>query len=548
MTSGSKLDVARRFLCTAGARHHPRGGGAVRTAKRSVVVAAAASLAGLAAPYSVQPQTLAPTSPTVACPNPVSQDLVMPPEIVSSGGILSGTITLTEEHQRMPTSVTTPGGATVTCAPQLVRIFRSDGPQPPPAQPPAANLPDPIPGPTLRARVGELVQLAFVNKIDPNRFDQNIGIDACMEVGEGGSNYPGSFDTFPNCLHASSTANIHYHGTHTSPNSTADNVFVQVRPLPRDNQGNLTTSPADAMVGFDQFFRDCAEQLKNPLNSWPTRWSDLPKAWVDKQTELLMAYQQENPSQPLWDLDKKALNDGWPQYYIGAVPYCFALPAYTAHTWPPPPNSTSPIMGQSPGTHWYHAHKHGSTAINVANGMTGAFIIEGKYDDDLNLAYGGYTLAGGKQWNTRAQPILVLNQLGTTPNLLSGPGTGPAGVAGVDFVVNGRLRPVAHMQPGEIQLWRILNTSGRNALYFMAPTGFRWRQLAQDGVQLATDNYRSSENKPFYMAPGNRVDLLVQAPMTQTTLNIQIQAVRARSEIKPTPVNATPTDPPPGYR
>jgi FtsP/CotA-like multicopper oxidase with cupredoxin domain len=178
--------------------------------------------------------------------------------------------------------------------------------------------------------------------------------------------------------------------------------------------------------------------------------------------------------------------------------------------------------------------------------MTGAFIIEGKYDDDLNLAYGGYTLAGGKQWNTRGQPILVLNQLGTTPNLLSGPGTGPAGVAGVDFVVNGRLRPSAHMQPGEIQLWRILNTSGRNALYFMAPTGFRWRQLAQDGVQLATDNYRSSENKPFYMAPGNRVDLLVQAPMTQTTLNIQIQAVRARSEIKPTPVNATPTDPAPG--
>jgi hypothetical protein len=301
MTSGSKLDVARRFLCTAGARYHPRGGGAGRAAKRSVVVAAAASLAGLAAPYSVQPQTLAPTSPTVACPNPVSQDLVMPPEIVSSGGILSGTITLTEEHQRMPTSVTTPGGATVTCAPQLVRVFRSDGPQPPPAQPPAANLPDPIPGPTLRARVGELVQLAFVNKIDPNRFDQNIGIDACMEVGEGGSNYPGGFDTFPNCLHASSTANIHYHGTHTSPNSTADNVFVQVRPLPRDNQGNLTTSPADAMVGFDQFFRDCAEQLKNPLNSWPMRWSDLPKAWVDKQTELLMAYQQENPSQPLWD-------------------------------------------------------------------------------------------------------------------------------------------------------------------------------------------------------------------------------------------------------
>ena len=42
-------------------------------------------------------------------------------------------------------------------------------------------------------------------------------------------------------------------------------------------------------------------------------------------------------------------------------------------------------MGQAPGTHWYHAHKHGSTALNVANSMTGAFIIEGaSYDGALN--------------------------------------------------------------------------------------------------------------------------------------------------------------------
>jgi hypothetical protein len=51
------------------------------------------------------------------------------------------------------------------------------------------------------------------------------------------------------------------------------------------------------------------------------------------------------------------------------------------------------LMGQAPGIHWYHAHKHGSTAINVSNGMTGAFIIEGKYDDDLNRFYGTMDVA-----------------------------------------------------------------------------------------------------------------------------------------------------------
>src|SRR5215831_13782162 len=82
----------------------------------------------------------------------------------------------------------------------------------------------------------------------------------------------------------------------------------------------------------------------------------------------------------------------------------------------PPRDSKSPMMGQAPGTHWYHAHKHGSTATNVMEGMAGAFIIEDKYDDDLNAAYGGYILeddAGNmRAWNTRAQKVLVLNQFG----------------------------------------------------------------------------------------------------------------------------------------
>jgi FtsP/CotA-like multicopper oxidase with cupredoxin domain len=382
----------------------------------------------------------------------------------------------------------------------------------------------------LRARVGDIVQLSFVNQVNPNRFDLNLDINDCMTVGENGGTYPSSFDASPNCLHASSTSNIHFHGTHTNPDSTGDNVYLQVRPLPRDNQGNLTTTPAEATASFAEFFANCSEQLQDPLNRWPSRWSDLPQAYTDMQTELLMAYQQNNPGQPLWDEDEQLLSVGWPQYYIGAVPYCFALPAYTADVWPPPEGSTSPRMGQAPGTHWYHAHKHGSTAINVMNGMTGAMIIEGQYDDDLNAAYGGYMLEDGP-WNTRAQPVMVLNQLGVTPSIL----VGGAPSTPRQFSVNGRFRPVVQMQPGEIQLWRIANTAGRSAAYFMAPQGFAWRQLAQDGVQLANENYQTSENQPLYVAPGNRVDLLVQAPTEPMTADVLIQNVVARAKVLPTP-------------
>lgn len=34
-----------------------------------------------------------------------------------------------------------------------------------------------------------------------------------------------------------------------------------------------------------------------------------------------------------------------------------------------------------PGTHWYHAHKHGSVAMQLASGIAGALVIEGGLDD-----------------------------------------------------------------------------------------------------------------------------------------------------------------------
>ena len=121
------------------------------------------------------------------------------------------------------------------------------------------------------------------------------------------------------------------------------------------------------------------------------------------QQYLLKPYQTSNPTQPIWDEDQNAHEAGvWPQYYIGAYPYCFALPEYKSQAWPPPPGSR-PVMGQSPGTHWYHAHKHGSTAINVGNGMIGAFIIEGAYDDALNAYYGSYTENGRRGTRARSR-------------------------------------------------------------------------------------------------------------------------------------------------
>jgi FtsP/CotA-like multicopper oxidase with cupredoxin domain len=69
------------------------------------------------------------------------------------------------------------------------------------------------------------------------------------------------------------------------------------------------------------------------------------------------------------------------------------------------------------------------------------------------------------------------------------------------------------MKPGEVQMWRIVNTSGRAGSFFVGPPpGFQWKQLAQDGVQFKDVNYQSHVNNSFLLAPGNRADLLVKAP------------------------------------
>jgi FtsP/CotA-like multicopper oxidase with cupredoxin domain len=480
---------------------------------------------------------------------PVSQPLLKIPELVRNDQtkVLRGTMLLTDEQQRLIFRSPAPPGQPATqagqpgtffdCQPQRVRAFR--GIEAVPKVPPSpGGIIDPVPGPTLRARLGDVVELTFLNQINPSRFpysiDQGekvgtsgIGCDT-SNPGDPAKGYPARIgDKFPDCFHGSSTGNIHFHGTHTNPNGTGDNVYLMIRPSPLDPASKKPLVTADSVrKPFTDFFTACEASLRaNILSPYPQTWDDKPLGpytkdgtWTAEQKKLLQAYDART-NEGLWKANEAVIAQGlWPQYYIGAYPYCFGIPEYKETTWPP---SGGLRMGQAPGTHWYHAHKHGSTAIDVANGMTGVFIIEGPYDDALNAFY------GDKQtplW-TRTQPVIVINQLGVSPNLMRAQGFGQQD-KGPDFMVNGRFQPVIDMAPGEVQLWRIANTSGRSGAYFgnFAP-GIQWRQIAQDGVQFANETYKASENqnRPFLLAAGNRADLLVKAPTTLGTYPVMVK-------------------------
>ncbi len=443
------------------------------------------------------------------CPAPTKV-----PEIVSEGGRLRGTIVLRDGQEAVPAT------AAGSCVAQLFRFYQDK--EPAPGAPPSFTLPQT--GPTLRARLGDIVELTFLNQINTLNYGNSIDH---AEKGQGCDTSTGGYprlrvgadavlsdvsDSMPNCFHGSSTGNLHFHGTHTSPTSTGDNVFLGVRPSPRD-KGVPTVTGASVKADFDTFFRNCEQQLRaNNLNQWPVTWKDMPNTWTmvgpQSQRTLLQAYDKTVPAdQALWPIDQKQYDQGlWPQYSMGSFPYCFVLPRYSP---------TGQVrMGQAPGTQWYHAHKHGSTFLNVSNGMAGAFIIEGDdYDGKLNVLYNQFRTDRASDW-TRQQPTLVVNQIGSTPHLERRADKATAFGPVAAFSVNGVPNPVLTMYPGEVQMWRIVNASSVSGFWLPAlPTGFEWRQLAQDGVQFDDGNYQTRAQRPVFVAAGNRIDLLVRAPI-----------------------------------
>ncbi len=471
----------------------------------------------LALSLALAPAAQAANPQIVPCPPP-NQSLLEIPEIPrSADGKLRATIEIVDGLRLIADTNTT------RCATQHLRYLRGyqgfDAAKA--AAWPTGN--DPLPGPTLRARVGDLVELAFFNDIDLINFAAELdkgaaGTTAACDqfttsttTGPGGST-TGTFsgDKMPNCLHGSSTSNIHFHGTHTTPSTTGDNVLIFLRPS-MEVGGERQPSRAAANANFAQVFSRCEQE--GP----PKQWTQLPATWQGLQKDLVEQYDrtavfQGQPGALPADSRLTPANDkaigkyGWPQYMIGAAPYCFPLPAYDAG---------NVRMGQAPGTHWYHAHKHGSTALNVANGLVGAFVIEGQYDDQLRAYYG----PGFKD------PVLMVQQLASTPvTTAANVRVSPA------LSVNGRLVPVLTMRPGEVQQWRMVNASFNDAFeisYSEAQatkpcaaatpppsSPLEWRQIAQDGVQFDVKNYQTlgSVNGPLNVAPGNRADLLVKAP------------------------------------
>ena len=492
----------------------------IRAARRRFLRQALAATSAIAL-AEIVPSALVEANPQTTCtPGPV---FIPVREITNIGDKLQAVIKVKSGKDRI-----VPGNPN---SPLTLRYFAGYRPDnlTTPVWPTTANV---GPGPTLRCEIGNSVQITLLNQVDVAAFQGSLysgergtatGCDEVTKVSQtnpADTNWYPANDAFPNCFHASSAANLHFHGTHVTPSTTGDNILVNIQPA-----ANMT--PADERMIQDWFQRyifNRGEAVKT-WNELPKEWRDYQMGpWQNKPQGLVGEYDNTAPytgpganpnghglpaNLKLWPKNDKAIKAGeWPQYFVGSYPTCFRIPKW---------NGLPTSMGQAPGTHWYHAHKHGSTSVNLFNGLAGALIITDPsptgYDGKLQAIYSGRL----------EERVIVFQQITDTINMMV---ANQNAVTSPPLYVNGQSTPTITMRRGQIQLWRMINATVSTFIsgQFKSCSGstpLQCMQTAQDGVQFSQTNYQNQPlgNKgqsplSFPLAPANRIDLLVQAPTT----------------------------------
>lgn len=183
--------------------------------------------------------------------------------------------------------------------------------------------------------------------------------------------------------------------------------------------------------------------------------------------------------------------------------YCFDIPS----------NHTA-------GTFWYHAHRHGSVALQLTSGMAGPLLIEGGLDEVPEIAA---AMRHGREKILVFQQIrFSLDEHGlghVTKKDVYGAGEDPTPpiTECTQFeatLINGINRPVIKMKPGEVQRWRCIHAGVIQkiplAIVKADDDEKRWwlYEFALDGLPM----YKIEKKKGVELWPGYRSDFLVKAP------------------------------------
>jgi len=149
-------------------------------------------------------------------------------------------------------------------------------------------------------------------------------------------------------------------------------------------------------------------------------------------------------------------------------------------------------------TAWYHPHRHGMVAPQVAGGLAGAIVVRDDLDTDPALT-------------AATERVMVLSdpRIGKTAAVLDASTTQKhQGREGDGVLVNGVSRPSLLATAGTLEHWRLVNASA-SRYYRLVLDGLSMALIGSDGGRLASpvpvDEIR--------LVPGERAEVLV-APTT----------------------------------
>lgn len=144
-----------------------------------------------------------------------------------------------------------------------------------------------------------------------------------------------------------------------------------------------------------------------------------------------------------------------------------------------------------PGTYFYHAHFHGSVALQIASGMSGALIIEGEIDTIPEIAAAEEKIMCFQTQRFDEKGLCENYDLLTMVNQPT--------------YINGQLRPTITIKSGEVQHWRMVNASHMVNMQLWVEH-HPMTVLSLDGNPLS----HTREQDAVIMVPGNRADILIQ--------------------------------------
>ncbi len=147
------------------------------------------------------------------------------------------------------------------------------------------------------------------------------------------------------------------------------------------------------------------------------------------------------------------------------------------------------------GNYWYHPHRHGSVAVQVASGCGGMMIVRGALDGVPEIAESieRVMVFQCPVVDPKSHEVDSYDTIWDLPSERF-------------WLVNGAYQPRIYMRKGEVQHWRLLN-AGDEQFLPMTLEGLNLYEIGFDGNPYD----KALKVDRFQIAPGNRSNLMVQA-------------------------------------